>query len=275
MKFTCFSWNTAKRLKYAYEQVNLIQQNNPDIVALQEVISSTNKKFKKLLISQYPYIASSFDLVEDKSILINKRMFGQIIASKFPLQPENPTKLDIPWQERVLTVNIQLNGKEITMHTTHIPPGSQNGWIKIETLEGIYNRLSATKDQLNILCGDFNAPKDEDPKRGMISFAQRINGKGEVKIKSSFRGGDGNRWDRGERNIILELDKHGMQDSFRSLYSYQIQEYSWQFRRKDKILKRRFDHFFASNQFKVLSAKYLHNQKKISDHSPMLVEYKL
>ena len=42
-----------------------------------------------------------------------------------------------------------------------------------------------------------------------------------------------------------------------------------------KILKRRFDHFFASNKFKVLSAKYLHNQKKISDHSPMLVEYKL
>jgi endonuclease/exonuclease/phosphatase (EEP) superfamily protein YafD len=25
----------------------------------------------------------------------------------------------------------------------------------------------------------------------------------------------------------------------------------------------------------VISAKYLHNQKKISDHSPLLVEYKL
>ena len=275
MRFTCFSWNTAKRLKYVYDQVNLIQQTNPDIVALQEVIISSDKKFKRLLASHYPYIASSFDLAPDTSVLTKKRMFGQIIASKFPLQPEDPNNLDIPWQERVLTVNIQLNGNEITMHTTHIPPGSQNGWIKIETLEGIYNRLGATKDQLNILCGDFNAPKEEDPKRGMISFAQRINGKGDLTTKASFRGGDGNRWERGERNIILGLKEHGMQDSFRSLHSYQTQEYSWQFRRKDKVLKRRFDHFFASNKFKVLSAKYLHNQKKISDHSPMLVEYKL
>jgi len=45
MKFTCSSWNTAKRLKYVYEQVNLIQQTNPDIVALQKVLSSIDKKF--------------------------------------------------------------------------------------------------------------------------------------------------------------------------------------------------------------------------------------
>ena len=275
MKFSCLTWNTAKRLKYVYDQVKLIQQTNPDIVALQEVIISSDKKFKRLLASHYPYIASSFDLAPDMSVLTKKRMFGQIIASKFPLQPEDPNKLDIPWQERVLTVNIQLNGNEITMHTTHIPPGSQNGWIKIETLEGIYNRLGATRNKLNILCGDFNAPKEEDPKRGMISFAQRINGKGELTTKSSFRGGDGNRWERGERNINLGLDNHGMQASFRSLYSYQSPEYSLQFIRKDKVLRRRFDHFFASTKFKVLSAKYLHNQKKISDHSPMLVEYKL
>ena len=81
MKISCLTWNTAKRLKYVYDQVNLIQQTNPDIVALQEVIISSDKKFKRLLASHYPHIASSFDLALDMSVLTKKRMFGQIIAS--------------------------------------------------------------------------------------------------------------------------------------------------------------------------------------------------
>ena len=174
-----------------------------------------------------------------------------------------------------MSVKLFIDNSEINFHTTHIPPGSGNGWIKIETLEGIYERLKENKDNLNIICGDFNTPKEEDFKNGMVSFAQRINTKGEAKIRSSFRGGDGARWDRGERNIIVGMKKHGIEDSFRTLYSYNTQEYSWRFRRKDKVLKRRFDHFFASNKLKVISAKYLHNQKRISDHSPLFVEYKI
>ena len=275
MKFSCLTWNTAKRVKYAYDQAKLIEEFNPDIVALQEIILSSEKKFKKLLSKNYKHIVSSFELAPDLSLLTKKRMFGQIIASNFPIKPENPNNLDVPWKERVLSAKININGNEIYFHTTHIPPGSQNGWIKIETLEGIYKRLIETKDKFNILCGDFNAPKEESLLKGMLSFAQRVNTKGDVKIKSSFRGGDGTRWDRGERNIIVGMKEHEIEDSFRSLYSYKTQEYSWRFRRKDKVLKRRFDHFFATNKLKVISAKYLHNQKKISDHSPLLVEYKI
>ena len=275
MKFSCLTWNTAKRVKYAYDQTKLIKEFNPDIVALQEIILSSEKKFKKLLSNNYKHIVSSFELAPDLSLLTKKRMFGQIIASNFPLKPEDPSKLDVPWKERVLSAKININGSEIYFHTTHIPPGSQNGWIKIETLEGIYNRLIETKDKFNILCGDFNAPKEESLSKGMLSFAQRINAKGEAKIKSSFRGGDGTRWDKGERNIIVGMKEYGIEDSFRSLYSYKTQEYSWQFKRKDKILKRRFDHFFANKKLKVMSSKYLHNKKRISDHSPLIVEYKI
>lgn len=96
MKFTCFTWNTAKRLKYVDEQVELIKNVNADIVALQEVIESTNKLYLQKLINDYPYISSSFDLVKDKSILINKRMFGEIIASKFPDWNENNKVVAIP-----------------------------------------------------------------------------------------------------------------------------------------------------------------------------------
>ena len=273
--FSCLTWNTAKRIKYSQEQVNFINSFKPDVVALQEVLINSDKKLKELLSTNYKNIISSFDLAPDLKILTKKRMFGQIIASNFKLEPNDPKDFNIPWQERVLSVKLFIDNSEIYFHTTHIPPGSGNGWIKIETLEGIYERLKENKDNLNILCGDFNTPKEEDFKNGMVSFAQRINTKGEAKIRSSFRGGDGARWDRGERNIIVGMKKHGIEDSFRTLYSYNTQEYSWRFRRKDKVLKRRFDHFFASNKLKVISAKYLHNQKRISDHSPLFVEYKI
>ena len=77
-------------------------------------------------------------------------MFGQIIASNFKLEPNDPKDFNIPWQERVLSVKLFIDNSEIYFHTTHIPPGSGNGWIKIETLEGIYERLKENKDNLNI-----------------------------------------------------------------------------------------------------------------------------
>ena len=275
MEFSCLTWNTAKKTKYVYDQVNLIHSYDPDIIALQEIIISSEKKFKELLSKNYPYIVSSFELAPDMSVLTRKRMFGEIIASKFPFKSENPKNFDIPWKERVLTVKITIKKKEVIFHTTHIPPGSQNGWIKIETLEGIYNRLVATKNKINILCGDFNAPKEENSTLGMISFAQRFNKKGELVTKSSFRKGDGHRWDRGERNIILGLKEHGIKDSYRSKYSYKIQDYSWRFKRKNMYLKRRFDHFFASKSLKVVHVRYLHHHLRISNHAPMLVDYKI
>ena len=177
-------------------------------------------------------------------------MFGQIIASNFKLEPNDPKDFNIPWQERVLSVKLFIDNSEIYFHTTHIPPGSGNGWIKIETLEGIYERLKENKDNLNILCGDFNTPKEEDFKNGMVSFAQRINDKGEAKVRKSFRGGEGVRWDKGERGIIVGLKEFGIEDSFRKLFSYDVKEYSWKFNRKDNVIKRRFDHFFASKKFK-------------------------
>ena len=55
------SWNTAKRLKRAPQQHDFIKQIDPDIIALQEILPSTELEFKKLLTNKYPYIVSSFN----------------------------------------------------------------------------------------------------------------------------------------------------------------------------------------------------------------------
>ena len=81
---------------------------------------------------------SSFDLAKDTTILKGKRMFGQLIASKFPISAIDPEKINVPWQERVLSVKLQNN---IYLHTTHIPPGSSNGWIKVKMIDGLVKYL--------------------------------------------------------------------------------------------------------------------------------------
>ncbi len=155
------SWNTAKRLRKIDEQVNLLLKHDADIVTLQEIIPSTELKFKRQLSQKYPYQVSSFELAPDLSVLKNKRMFGQLIASKYPIQPQSPKLINVPWQERVLSSMISIDGINIIFHTTHIPPGSSNGWVKIEMISGIVKHLiSSNSSLIQVLCGDFNTPKN-------------------------------------------------------------------------------------------------------------------
>ena len=94
-------------------------------------------------------------------------------------------------------------------------------------------------------------------------------------MRKRIRGENSERWDLGERNILSGLKQHGMEDSYRKLHSYDVEDYSWEFKRKGSVLRRRFDHFIASDQLEVITAKYLHNDKGLSDHSPLIVEYEI
>ena len=47
-EFSCFTWNTAKRIKYSEEQTNFINYFKPDVVALQEVLINSDKKLKEV-----------------------------------------------------------------------------------------------------------------------------------------------------------------------------------------------------------------------------------
>ena len=56
------SWNTAKRLKRVDKQFSFILNQKPDVIALQEILPSTEKKYRALMENVYPNIISSFDL---------------------------------------------------------------------------------------------------------------------------------------------------------------------------------------------------------------------
>ena len=270
-----FSWNTAKRLKKLPKQAEFINNYHPDIVALQEVIPSTEAAFRKLLKHKYPFIISSFQLADDLSLLQNKRMFGQLIASKFEMEALNPKLFNLPWPERVLSVSVNLGEAKCDVHTTHIPPGSSNGWTKIEMINGIIDFFAIRHDNFQILCGDFNTPQKEDKENGFITFGQRIKSNQNAVVRDKFSGGLGRDWDAAERSLFERLNCLGLEDMFRKLHPNDFNAYSWQFKRKDKVFKTRFDHIFADKRLEFINCMYLNNQGDLSDHSPILGKFSI
>ena len=281
--FSVLTWNLNSRTNSLVinKQIELIKTNSPDIVTLQEItINSVQKITAELKQIGYQYIVNSFDLCNDISILKGKRKYGQIIASRMELNPCKPNNFKIPFIERILSVEVILNDKKTIIHTTHAPPGSTNGVIKINHFRGIYDYFQANKDAIHILSGDFNTPKCEHEELGMISWGQTITNSGEVVFSREKESDEctAEEWDDAERKIILGLPEIGIKDVFRELYSYNTQEYSWILKRKGEIIsKRRYDHIFASTDFNYISADYIHSplETKISDHSAFIVSLEI
>jgi hypothetical protein len=51
----------------------------------------------------------------------------------------------VPWPERILGIDVETACGPLEIHSTHIPLGVTNGWIKIQMLEGLYAGLAHPK----------------------------------------------------------------------------------------------------------------------------------
>ena len=274
----CISWNIGKNFKIIDQQLKIVDDEKPDILALQEVTNKSFNKINEILRSKFKFVSFSLDLIKDKTLSVGPRKLGVLTASNYKLEKRDLNEFNIPWRERILNHNIYTDKKKIRFYNAYIPPGSSNGWIKIETLEGIFKGLNISSSEPRILCGDFNIPQAENHRHNVITFAQKMKLKGKPKLKKSFRGGSGKRWDQAERNLFENLKSVGMQDGYRKKHSYKTHEYSFAIIRKGKVAaKRRFDHFFMSNDIIISEIIYLHSyrEKKLSDHSPILTNFAL
>ena len=270
--FKCLTWNLGHRLKKIPSQMKAVMDRNPNIIAFQEITLESSKIIKKILSSSYKNIVDSFELISDQSLLKGPRRLGVLIATNYDLKLRLQNEFEIPWRERILAADIITPNETIEFYNAYIPPGSSNRWKKIETLEGLYKGLAKHTEKKRILCGDFNTPQDELLKHGVCTFAQKINKKGVPKLKKIFRGGSGNRWDQGERNVLEGLKEFNLSDAYRRIHPIPKKAYSFVIERRGKVVaKRRFDHFFLSKEFKIKSIEYLHQFREsgLSDHSPL------
>ena len=245
-----------------------VRRRDPDVVALQEVTSYTAELWREALVRDgWRSFVFSFDLAPRSFSPVGPRRYGLALASRFPLVTHDPECFPVPWQERVLSATIYVPNGCVEITTTHVPPGSSNGWIKIEHLEGLRLGLEAASSTPRLLCGDFNTPRRELPNGEVITFGQTETGR--------LTRARGARWDAAERGILLGLADLGMPDVFRVLYGYQPQPASWILKRGHARFPRRFDHVFADPTLRPTAFTYVHELREsgMSDHSAAFVEF--
>jgi hypothetical protein len=126
------SWNLAGCLRRIPHQVEMLASRIPDTVALQEVRRPGLALLRRLIADCGPiHQADSFELAPCPALLTGPRRYGLLTANGFPLYVWEPSRFNVPWPERILSVDIATSCGLLEMHTTHIPPGVTNGWIKI------------------------------------------------------------------------------------------------------------------------------------------------
>ena len=268
------SWNTNHRTRQALDQAQAILRRAPDVVALQEIISSSVKVMTRALSSGgLPHVVTTVG--EPSFDRRGPRAFGVLIASRYPLVEDATVRLPVPWGEKSVSAVITAPLAEFEVHTVHVPPGSSNGWVKIEVLEAVFVGLSRGADRPRLLCGDFNTPQHEFSSGEIVTWAQRIGTSGQVSLRTHFRGGSGLRWDAAERNILSGLQQFGMRDVYRGLHGYEIDASSWVLRRKGTSIGRRFDHIFASKELHAVRCTYLNEWREVglSDHAGLEAEF--
>jgi endonuclease/exonuclease/phosphatase family metal-dependent hydrolase len=270
------SWNIRQgggsRLR---RQVDVIAGVEPDVVALQEVVATTAPRYRELLAAAgLAYFADSFSVAPDPSQLVGARRYGLLVLSRWSVDSITDVPVRMPWPERLLSTRIRTPFGAVEVHTAHIPPGASHRWLKIETFEGIYERLTQPCPDPRILCGDFNSPQDELETGEVITWGQVIHKNGSIAMVRHRDATSPGRWDAGERSIVAGLVAHGFQDAYRTVHGYSTREYSWVLARKTGGVRRRFDHIFASTELRPVACRYLHEARQAgqSDHSPMLAD---
>jgi exonuclease III len=141
-------------------------------------------------------------------------------------------------------------------------------WLKIETLEGIFARLAGTANGVpRVLCGDFNTPRAESVDGTVLTWGQTETGRTRIRL--------GERWDAGERNILVRLADFDLADAFRSVHGYAVQAYSYRTNNRGRRTPRRFDHAFASASLAPVAARYVNAfaDAWLSDHAPLIVDF--
>lgn len=199
------------------------------------------------------------------------RASGVLIASRHPFSDDH-VAFAVPWKEKAISALINAPSMSIEVHNVHIPPGSSNGWMKVEMLEAVFAGLSGASQKPRVLCGDFNTPQLELPSGEIVTWAQRIRKSGEIVVIPFIRSGPGQRWDLAERNILSGL---GMRDVYRCLHGYDIEASSWVLRRKGATFGRRYDHIFATQLLLTIQSTYLNAWREagLSDHSALEAEF--
>jgi endonuclease/exonuclease/phosphatase family metal-dependent hydrolase len=251
------SWNVAGRVRRVAEQAAAIAEQPADVIALQEVRTTSLGAWRAVLGALgYPYIRSSFDGRDPLAKQAPDRRLGVLLAGREPIDLiEAP---EIPWPERLMAARAWVEREPIEVFNLHSPISSKPDQVKVRTLEAVAAHISKPSATPRIVCGDFNTPQYESREGEVSSFARTRAGR--------LRPDYGERHDRAELGIVVGITEHGFEDAFRTLHGYLRRDRSWLY--PNGKMGYRLDHVF-SRGLRVLECDYRHDwrDRGLSDHA--------
>ena len=139
------SWNIAARTGRVDERIHAIGRLQPGILALQETTASNLPAFREALPALgLMYVLDNRTLAPRPAALTGPRKYGELLASRWPMEALPPARFEIPWPERILTALVRVPGGDVEVHVTHLPAGVGHGWIKIVAALNVTPRYFAT-----------------------------------------------------------------------------------------------------------------------------------
>ncbi len=249
------SWNV-NSVRARLENIkNYIRESHPDILLLQE-IKTQNENFP----------TNDFDLLGYKSHIFGQKSYnGVAIVTKHELNNINTEFIkDHLKQSRIITGELEINGKKIELINIYVPNGNpvdtekyeyKKNWLK-KFIINIKKKL--LKNPNLLIAGDFNIIPEEIDVHDFSRYENDALGR--LEIRKKYR----------------ELVNLGFKDIYR-LFNKKKQEYtfwdyfagSW-----EKNNGMRIDHFLLSNNLINNASSININKKprsktKPSDHTPI------
>lgn len=280
------TWNVNNRLGVVSQQVQVLGQREPDVVALQDVNGNA--------VSRY---IEAFHLIGLPHVLHTRERqhkavpTGVLLASRFPLSllPDVPDsvlwsqghytpdreKLRLHWTRRTLFALLYSPWGKIEVANVYITPANHfekdaiggrklYPYLKLDLCAGVYQTLAIPTHRPRLLCGDLNAPQHERESGEIITWGYNKR-HGDYVLKDS-------RQHELELRMLRELSTYDLHDVYRRLHGYgeQTREEGWSWCYRDQF-KYRFDHVFASATLCPMQAQYLHSfrELRLSDHRPL------
>ena len=276
-------------------QLSAVLARKPDLLALQEVTSGSYVHWCRGLLDAGYSVVANVDLLAapypeppyvsppfprrvsggpiEKVGQINRTYFN-LSAARHPiamlpgLSFEDREERRFAFPEKYLAAKVIVDGVEIDVHNAHVPPGVSRGLIKAHAFEAIRTRIDADTHIPRILCGDFNAPVEEDAD-GPISQSS-----------GPWSESEQERWRLAEKRIVDSLD---MRDVHRDVHERGLPlPFSHFTGHKDGGTGHRYDHIFASPDIYTEGCAYLSEwlqgddlDPPLSDHAPVEAELSL
>ncbi|MBD66293.1 MAG: hypothetical protein CME62_13870 [Halobacteriovoraceae bacterium] len=155
-----FNWNNTKST--ISEIKSFLEENNPDLVFLQEVVGENKKnakKYSQFMSQQFEFLADGLwhEYAYAKNAVYDGRHHGNVTLSKYPITTQ--AQIDISTnkleQRGILFCEIEAEGKKVHTYNVHLNLTHQGRKKQYSAISEVL-KSNKSDDYPCIIAGDFN-----------------------------------------------------------------------------------------------------------------------